>query len=226
MSYWPHSNPYDTTPETPCVICAHRNARNRSLMCGACFNKLRADISTLVGAYVWLGIAMLATGTRPTEPAVGHTAESRIPFRVDLHDKREEIAGSLAYWARMIAEAHVPALAGPADGDVETIGRWLRARLPWVSEQEGCVTMATELGASARSAYALVPWNARRRDLPLPCPDCTYLTLSLYGADEVITCRNRDCGRILSWADYWTEVRKQHADLSKPLDPRAFQGAA
>lgn len=224
--YWPHSDPNANPPETPCATCAERPALTPSYMCGACFNKLRADISTLVGAYVWLGVAMLATGVRPTEGTISRTAESRIPFRVDLHDKREEIAATLAYWTRMIAEAHTPALAGPADGDVETVGRWLRARLPWVSEQEACVTMATELAATARSAYALVPWNARRRDFPLTCPGCRYLTLSLYGADEVIMCRNRDCGRVLSWADYWEEVRKRQPDLSQPLDPHAFQGTA
>lgn len=223
--YWVHSDPNAPQPEAPCVLCDDRPARLPSLLCGGCFGKMRADVSVLVGAYIWLGIAMLATGGQRGETTTRSPAESRMPFRADLHDTRVDIAGKLGGWARLVAEKRVPALAGPGSGDVETVGRWLRAQLPWASEQGFCDSMAIELADAARTAYGLVPWNARRRDFPLPCPDCTYLTLSLYGADEVIICRNRDCGRILSWADYWTEVRKQHADLTKPLDPRAFQGA-
>lgn len=214
--YWIHSDPNAPTAFAYCVVCTEREAHGYSLMCGACFNKLRADITVLVGAYIWLGIAMISTGGQRGETVSRQPAGSRMPYRADLHDARDDIAGKLKSWARDIAEKHVPALRGPADADVETVARWLRMQLPWVSEQDWCTVMATELAETAHAAYGLVPWNRRRSDFPLPCPGCGYLTLSLYGGDEVIMCRNRSCAKALTWPDYWAAVKEQQPDAFPP----------
>ena len=199
-----------------CLVCNLLEPRYPSHMCGSCFARLRRHISVLVGAHTWLGIAML-NPTPAWKPGTIHRQGGpRPPFRVDLHDAREDIAGKLTSWAKLIAEEHVPALRGPAAPDVATVARWLVERLPWVSEQPWCDAMANELAEAARSSYALVPWDRQRRDLPLPCPDCGVLLLSLYSGDELIACRNPGCGRQLTWAAYWEAVQEQHDALVPP----------
>lgn len=215
-------------PDLLCTVCAKRERRAPSLMCGGCFGRLRRDISTLVGAHMWLGIAMLNPSPAWKTGAIHQAPGSRIPFAAQLHDHRVDIEGKLNCWARMVLEEHVPVLhRGPADAQPETVARWLVEYLPWISDQRWCDDIAAELGDTARAAYALVPWNRHRRDLPLPCPDCGLLTLSLYGGDELIMCRNVECGRLMTTADYWAEVRKQHAEISgHEIKPSTSTGAA
>lgn len=190
-----------------CVVCATRPpAYTDSMMCGPCFNRLRADIATLVGAYEWLGISMRAPGPAWKTGTIHRSGDPRLPFRTDLFDAREDIAGKLTSWARAVAEEHVPALRGPADGEPRTVGRWLIAQLPWISDQPWCDAMAAELGDAARRAYGLAPWDRLRRDLPLPCPGCGLLSLAQHGGDEQVTCRIRTCGHAMPWADYWRLV--------------------
>lgn len=223
--YWPHSNPDQPEDNPYCHVCDQRERVGTSLMCGGCYTRLRADITTLVGAHTWLGIAML-TPTPAWKPGtIGHSAtSSRPPFRTDLHDARVEIATLLTSWAQAIAETHVPALAGPADNEPTTIGVWLRARTHWLSEQDWCVDVCAELGDAARRAYGLVPWERQRRELPLPCPGCGYLTLTLYGGNELIVCRYRDCAKELTWSDYWAAVveASQQAKADTPLPPNVI----
>lgn len=200
-----------------CLVCVSRPAYTPSLICGGCFARLKSDIATLVGAHTWLGIAML-NPTPAWKPGTIHRSpEPKLPFNAQLHDARVDIAGKLASWARVIAEEHVPALAGPADADPATVGRWLGHRLRWVSDQPWCDEMARELGELARAAYALVPWERHRRELPLPCPDCGYLTLTLYGGDELIVCRYRECAREMTWAEYWDRVRELQPEALIPV---------
>ena len=202
-----------------CIVCLTREARYPSCMCGGCYARLHVDVGTLVGAHTWLGVAMRNPTPAWKPGAIHRPSGPRPPFQVQLHDARVDIAAKLTSWAKLIAEEHTPALAGPADSDPATIGRWLGHRLRWVSEQLWCDEMARELNELARSAYALVPWDRERRQLPLPCPGCDLLTLVLYGGQEWVSCRNPECGALLSWADYWLAVQEQHARLTV-LAPR------
>jgi hypothetical protein len=220
MSYWPHSDPTLPVPEAPCTVCADRPAAPPSLMCGTCYARLRRDITTLVNAHVWLGIQMITPVPAWKPGTIGHhTTSSRPPYRLEYSDARDDIAGKLTSWARMVAEEHTPALAGPADPDPATVGRWLRLRTHWISEQDWCAEMCRELADAARAAYGLAPWERHRRDLPLPCPACGYLTLALYGGDELIVCRYAECGRELTWIDYWLAVKKAAGDGREILPP-------
>lgn len=194
-------------PYLPCLVCQISDPYKDSLMCGGCYNRLRAHIATLVGAHAWLGLAMLNPISTWKPGTIGRTATgSRPPFRTDLHDARVDIEAKLTSWARAVAEEHQPALAGPADGELATVGRWLIARLPWISDQLWCDAIAGELAEAVTAAYALVPWDRLRRDLPMPCPGCQQVSLSQYGGDDQVTCRIRTCGRAMPWADYWRLV--------------------
>lgn len=201
-----------------CSVCAIRQRRAPSLMCGPCFAYLRRNISVLVGAHIWLGVAMLSPTPASKPGTIHRSAESSLPFRAELHDARVLIAARLSSWARVVCEEHMPALAGPADGQPETVGRWLADpdRLRWISDQPFCEPMAAELAETAQAAYALVPWGRHRQDLALPCPTCNILALSLYGGDEVIMCRNLECCQQMTRGEYDVLLERWRAENPSP----------
>lgn len=221
-----------------CLVCLTNPPQfTESFLCGPCFNSLRRDIATLVGAHTWLHLAMLNPAPSWKVGTIGRApASTRPPFRLELFDARVDIEGKLTTWARAVAEDHVPALRGPADGQMATVGKWLIAQLSWISDQPFCDEMAREFRETASMAFGLVPWQRLRRDLPMPCPGCGYLTLSKYGGDDQVSCRNRACGKAMTWADYWGNVvqtsekerlaRDAQAQKQKPLHRQEEASAA
>lgn len=217
MTQAPH--PYQVhpeLPELPCLACQINQPVNRSRMCGSCFGRMRTDTAILAGAHTWLGVAMHTPPPAFKAGTIGRSAGgTRPPFRLELHDMRVDISGKLTSWARVVIAEQIGAGAGPADGEVRTVAAWLTERLGWVSYQLWCDDMAREFREAARDARGLVPWESIGRGLPLPCPGCGYLTLTLYSGTDTIACRNRDCGRTMIWAHYVTAVREQHDALTK-----------
>jgi hypothetical protein len=205
--------------ESACIACATRPRKGDSELCGGCFARLRELVATVEWAHGWLGVNM-AGGASGFKPGSLHRkADSRPPYRLDLSDARTDIHTKLASWAQAIGEEHVPPLAGPLDDSVPSIGRWLRARLPWVSDQPWVDSFIAELAELRGLAYGLAPWDRCRTDLPLPCPakGCGLLTLALYGGDDAVICRSRDCGHIMTAYEYkkgvkeWIQRRQEEA---------------
>jgi hypothetical protein len=194
---------------TACIICLEREPYGRSLICGGDFARLRGDLATVQWAHSWLGTSMLALPASWKPGTIHRRGGPQPPMNVAMHDVRVDITGKLATWARMVAEEMTPAMAGPAHGDVRTVATWLRAQLGWISDQPWCDEFARELTDMRSAAYALAPWERSRLDLPLPCPRCGLLSLSLYSGDDAVTCRIRDCGHALTWADYQRKVGEE-----------------
>lgn len=216
-----------------CVVCSVRPCKGDSELCGGCFVRLRVELATVQWAHDWLGVAMAASGVGPDTGVVHRSAESRPPYRLDITDARTDIEAKLASWARMIGEEHFPPLAGPLDATVPGICTWLRARLPWCSDQPWVDSFLAELAELRRMAYGLAPWDRTRTDMPLPCPACTLLSLSLYGGDDAVVCRARDCGHVMTAYEYKREVdewmqrrRLEIAENAMREAPDADRGAA
>ena len=233
MTYWPHSDPTPTTPTVStngCLVCTDNQPVEGSYLCGYCFGRLRANVSITVGAYDWLGLAMSSPAPAFRDGGARSAPNSRPPFDVGLHDLRDDLTFTLRTWARLIAEEHQ--LRGPSDGDARTVATWIKPQLGWVCDQPWCDDMAAEFDEVVRAARGRVPWDRICRSLPLPCPGrygCNLLTLAIYGGDDAVTCRNRACGRVISWADYWAAVRAEEASLkARPLQitPTITTGAA
>jgi hypothetical protein len=227
--YWVHSDP--NTPSTiGCLVCVENHPVDGSFLCGYCFGRLRRNVSILVGAYGWLGVAMRSPAPAFRDGSGRSAPASRPPFDVGLHDLRDDITFKLRSWARVIAEEHQ--LRGPSDGDVRTVAAWIKPQLSWVSDQPWCDDMATEFDEAVRAARGRVPWERICRSLPLPCPGrygCNLLTLAVYGGDDAVTCRNVACGRVIPWAEYWTAVKQQHLALTalpSQTAPLTITGAA
>lgn len=193
--------------ESLCSVCFYRSPRHGSWWCGGCYARVWAELAELAYAHWWLGRA-IATPPAAWKSSGIHTAGgSRPPFRLDLTDMRTRIEQLLREWSRRIAYEHMPALAGPADTDPTTIVRWLHARLPWVSEQgwcgeDGYDELAADVFELRALAHGTAPWEGSRRDLALPCPGCTYLSLREYSGHEWAVCTNRECGRLVDRRTY------------------------
>lgn len=190
--------------EATCVVCNTRPRKGRSYLCGGDFVRLRVELATVQDAHRWLGVAMNASGAGPNTGVIHHAADSKPPYRVDFTDARRDIEAKLASWAQMIGEKHFPPLAGPLDATVPAICTWLRARLPWCSDQPWVDSFLAELADLRRMAYSLAPWDRTRRDSAMPCPakDCGLLTLSFYGGEDSWVCRNRLCGHVMTVNEY------------------------
>lgn len=199
--YWTHSDPTAPQPTVACLAC-DRPRWSNSLMCGGCFVRLRSDIDTLIAAHAELGRDMTAIRAGRHDGASHQPPGPRLPFPEPLHDTRVMIEAQLTGWARIIAEEHTPAIHGPTDSSLPTVGLWMAALLPWVSQQQWCDAMAGELGETALSVRRLVPTEPRRRELPGPCPACRMLSLIVYDGDEVVFCRIRTCGHRMPWGQY------------------------
>jgi hypothetical protein len=195
-----------------CVVCQVRApAYESSMLCGGCYARLRGNLGAVAWAYEWLGDAMASPAAAWKTGTIHRAGGSKLPFQAAYHDARVHIQAVLVDWARRIGEEHRPGPAGsrqsrPADQDVRTLSRWISARLQWASEQPWCDQLDRDLHDLRATAHGLVPWTRGRRDLPLPCPGCALLSLSLYAGDDGIACRNRACGHTITWADYEEKV--------------------
>jgi hypothetical protein len=177
-----------------------------SMLGGRCFGRLRADLATVQWAHGWLGSELVALAPAFKPGSIHAAAASRPPMNLGQHDVRVQIEGVLWSWTRMILEEIVPALRGPRTTDVPTVARWLRERLPWVSDQPWADEFVREVRELRQSAYAVAPWDAQRSDMPLPCPRCGLLALAHFQGSDCIVCRSLACGVVLTWEKYRSEV--------------------
>ena len=210
--------------EALCIVCFQRPARDRSWWCGGCFARVWAELAELAYAHWWIGRAIEEPPPAWKTSSIRAGGGSRPPFAVQLTDTRTQIEQLLRNWSREIGHQHTPPLAGPADTDPTTIVRWLHARLPWVSEQgwtgeDGHDEFAADVVQMRRIAHATAPWEGARRDLALPCPSCTYLSLSLYSGHEWAVCTNRECGRLIDRRTYRELVTGRLATAYRPEPP-------
>lgn len=85
---------------------------------------------------------------------------------------------------------------------------WLQERLPGILT----APFAADFGAEILTWHRVLtgPAKAGVRTLrkPLRCPSCKWLTLFWTEGETQVYCQNDTCGRILSLADYETEVER------------------
>ena len=192
-----------------CIACQQNPPYGlRSYLCGPCFGTIRRDLATIAWAHAWLGAELVALPASFRPGSLHAAAASRPPLSLGQHDMRVQIEAVLTSWARLTGEEMLPAQPRPRSGEVRIVAAWLgeRDRLSWISDQPWADEFARELRELRQQAYAVAPWDRAREDRPLPCPSCGMLTLTVYGGDEGVTCRNRVCGRYLTLVEYHVEV--------------------
>lgn len=195
------------TDDRLCVACGQETARD--MLGGRCWARLNRNLAGTVDAWRWLGECMPRGLVSQGEPLSG-TKSPPIPLILAMHDQRVHIAGVLASWARMVAEDR--SLTGPAGVDPPTVGAWLAPHLRWCATQPWVDDLLTELADVVRQAHTTAPWRPHIHRLPLPCPDCGQVSLAILGGSDWVTCRNRDCGRLLG-RGFYEQLARQAIEL-------------
>jgi hypothetical protein len=186
-----------------CTGCAPRPAHARSQLCGRCFyRRLRSPLRQLPDIYDWLGARMGGVRTNWSEPGVTGSREFPLPINTDMHDLRQLMARLLAGWANRAAHNIVPPVPGPAHWDVASTAGWLDAHASWCANQPWTPRLVTHLGELMKQANGLVPWQPPRTRLPLPCPKCEQMTLTLFGGEDWVTCTTPGCDEVIGWFRY------------------------
>jgi hypothetical protein len=186
-----------------CDGCAPRPAHTSSTLCGRCFyRRLRGPLRQLPGIHGWLGVRMGGIRGNWSEPGVSGSRESPLPINTDMHDLRVLITTVLAQWAHRVAREHTPPIAGPDHWGVDTTAGWLDRRASWCSSQPWTPTLVRHLGELTRRANGLVPWQPPRTRLPLPCPKCEAMSLTLFGGEDWVTCTTQGCDEVIGWYRY------------------------
>jgi hypothetical protein len=186
-----------------CTGCNPRPAHVGSTLCGKCFyRRLRGPLRQLPGIHGWLGVRMGGIRGNWSEPGVSGSRESPLPINTDMHDLRVLITQVLAQWAARVACEHVPVIHGPEHWDVDTTAPWLDKRAGWCSAQAWTPILVAHLGELVKRANGLVPWQPPRTRLPLPCPQCEQMTLTLFGGEDWVTCTTQNCDEVIGWYRY------------------------
>jgi hypothetical protein len=121
---------------------------------------------------------------------VGGTKEAPAPLRVQLLDQANVVASLL--W-KLESDVYQKVRA---DSLVEERGARVLKRAEVLSRHPKIVEMVAAVRAVKTRAHALAPWRRGFVRLPVPCPTCNLLTLTLYDGDSWVTCRNEECEEI------------------------------
>jgi hypothetical protein len=204
----------DHKPGCPCTLeckdhaghcrgCAPRPAHAWSLLCGKCFyRRLRGPLRQLPGIHGWLGVRMGGMRTNWAEPGVSGSRETALPINTEMHDLRVLITQILAAWAYRAAREHVPPIHGPSHYGPDWTAPWLDAHATWCAQQAWVPVLVTHLSELVKTANGLVPWQPPRTRLPLPCPKCEQMTLTLFGGEDWVTCTTQNCDEVIGWFRY------------------------
>ena len=184
-----------------CGACQQRPLGVRWI-CRPCFLTLRADLPELVDAHRRLGDAMvlLPPSWRTSAIRSVRSVEAPIPFDPELALQRERITNTLAYWARMVLEGAQPRRWPPVDVTVEALTMWLTAQLGWITRNSAAVEFTTQIRALTVRSDQLAPREFESRKLPLPCSQCSELSLTQRGA--VVACVRGGCRHVMPLSAY------------------------
>ena len=196
-----------------CVI-PHRHDTERprpaaagTLLCQGHLQGLEQKLGDITAVYDWLGACMVRDGSGTGDQPISGSREAPTPLRVSLHDLRADIAAKLASWTHVVTEDR--SMRGPDRfDDPHAASMWLGSQVAWIAAQPWVDEFWAEVDEWHRLSRAAAPYHRERRDLPAPCPECDYLSLSLYGGDDHVTCRV--CGHLLKRELYDHYVRVLH----------------
>lgn len=158
-------------------------------LCKACFWRLRSDIAELVFAYGWLRQCMVKMPQWGAE-RIGGTREAPAPLRVQLLDQANVIEALLR---KLESDLYRKV---KSDSLVEERGARILNRTEAVARHRSVGDIVAAVRAVKTRAHQLAPWRRGFVRLPVPCPTCNLLTLTLYSGDSWVTCRNPDCEEI------------------------------
>lgn len=183
--------------------------------CGRCAARISQrlgqldELASLLQAY--------ADGHRdaPDTPIVSASTEAMSPS--EAGDMADDIARMLGGWEQAYRDLRGWPHAR-RDGDLASwttsCWAWLSTRLTPILASPIAEDFGKEVLAWHRDMAAQAKAGARKLHKPLRCPGCSLLTLVWTEGEEAVCCGNPDCGRVLTLAEYESEV--EHRAGEKP----------
>lgn len=163
-------------------------------LCHRCYYTTSRNLTNLPSIYDWLGQRMPRALTTPaTDQRVTTTRNPPSPIRLDHHDHRQLIRQTLTWWAARVTRNRQ--LRPPRTLEVNQLASLLLTHLDWTAEQPWAPTLLQDTNHLVSRAQQIDPWQRHRTDSPAPCPECRQTTLSKYGGEDHIICRN--CNEII-----------------------------
>lgn len=98
---------------------------------------------------------------------------------------------------------------------------WLRRHLKGILVSDVAADFGREILQWHREGEGSAKAGRRTVRKPMRCPSCRFVTLFWTEGEKDVHCRNEDCKRVLSLAEYEAEAERQAALLQR--DPDAFR---
>lgn len=177
--------------------------RGEPVWCGTCATRLRRQLSELDDLAAMLGAKPPEErGEEPDRERVsGSQAEKPSPSKAA--DDLDELTWWLKSWESAARGTDMTPRRGFLSAERTAAWAQLADHFDTLIALDG---PAQEFGAELRVLHAKLTESTRAgkglRHCPKPCPRCTLYALWEEIGKEYIRCANRDCGRMLSRAEY------------------------
>jgi hypothetical protein len=182
--------------------------------CGRCRSAILQCLSQL--DYLACIYQAHADGHGDAAEGVRVSGSQENPSPSQSADDADEIARMLGGWE----EAYRDVRGWPApkhDGD---LAAWVTECSSWLITHLGAILsspIAKDFGEEILGWHREITGKAkagtRKLRKPMRCPSCALLTLEWTEGEDTIRCGNRDCGRVLTTAEYEAEVERRVAGM-------------
>ena len=98
---------------------------------------------------------------------------------------------------------------------------WLRRHLASILVSDIAADFGLEILRWHREGVSSAKAGRRTVRKPMRCPSCKFVTLFWVEGEKDVHCKNSDCRRVLSLAEYDDEAERQASALQR--DPDAFR---
>ena len=130
-------------------------------------------------------------------------------------DDEDDAASMLTGWERAYRDLRgwpSPAPRGDLASVATSCIAWLMHHLDGILRSPLAADFGLEILRWHRDLAGSAKAGVRTLRKPLRCPSCQYLTLMWTEGEQQVTCANPACNRILSYAEYETEVERLAKD--------------
>lgn len=176
--------------------------------CGRCTSRIRSCLSEMDDAAAILLAS--ADGHRPQSGEQRVSGSQEEPGPSPAGDDLEELAGLLKGWEQIYRDLkHWPSepRRGFLASAVTTCAAWLGSHLDGIlSAPDIAADFGAEILQWHREFTSKAKAGVRKLRKPMRCPGCKLLTLTWTEGDKHVQCGNRDCGRLMTLAEYEDQV--------------------
>lgn len=198
-------DPGQSRPEPPGV----QAVPGAPVWCGTCAAKIRQRLGELDDLACILQACADGHRDAPDGQRVTGTLEDMSPSKAA--DDVDEIARMLGSWEHAYRDLRgwpCPRRDGELAAWVTSCSSWLMAHLTGILASALAEDFGKEILQWNREFTGKAKAGVRKLTKPMRCPRCQLLMLTQVDGEDRVTCRNPECLRVLSLAEYEAEVER------------------